>query len=96
MADDPLSHAIREHIIAYLEGGETLLDLHSWLVGATWDIEDRDEPKAVDLTYEIKLALAEHGRGDISAADLRERLRDLVDVSEAAAATGVAEPRVRP
>lgn len=80
---DSLTRALRDHIIAYLTGEETLSDFHEWLVGATWDVEVRGEPQAVDLSYEIKLALAEHGRGDISLADLRERLSSLVDIAAA-------------
>lgn len=74
-----LTHAIHEQIIAYLAGKQGLPTFHDWLVGATWDIEERGEPLAVDLTYEVKLALAEYSRGDISLPALRGRLGALVE-----------------
>ena len=76
-----LTRAVQDHIIASLDGAQTLADFHGWLVGATWQVEHRAGPQAVDLTYGIKLALAEHGRGGISLADLRERLSNLVEVA---------------
>lgn len=75
---DPLASSIHEQIIAFLVGDLSLPEFQDWLVGATWDVEQRS-PQSVDLTYEIKLALAEHSRGDISAHALRERLSDLAE-----------------
>ena len=40
--------------------------------GAAW------HSQATDLTYEIKLALAEHSRGDITRTQLQDRLRDAI------------------
>ena len=76
-----LTLAIYEHIIAYLEGEQSLPEFHDWLVGATWNVEDRGEPQAVDVTYDVKLALAEYSRGDISTPQLRERLSVLVETA---------------
>ena len=70
--------AIRDQIIALLTDDISLLEFQDWLVGATWDIEQHDDPDATDLTYSSKLALAELSRGDISQRAFRERLRDLV------------------
>jgi hypothetical protein len=69
---------IRERVTAFLAGESSLLVLQGWLVGATWNVEERSDTTAVDLTYDIKLALAEHSRGDISLAQCRQRLRDLI------------------
>jgi hypothetical protein len=41
-------------------------------------VEQRGDPRAADLTYEIKFALAEHSRGDISRTELQDRLRDAI------------------
>jgi hypothetical protein len=84
-----LTHAIHEHIIAYLAGEQSLPEFHDWLVGATWNVEDQGDSHAVDLSYDIKLAVAEHSRGDISLSDLRERLSALVATAQATAGSGV-------
>jgi hypothetical protein len=73
-----LSLALRDHVIAFLAGEIALPDFQDWLVGATWDVEEQGDPRAVDMTYEIKLALAEHARGDISVGEFRERLQQIV------------------
>jgi hypothetical protein len=75
---DSLALVLREHVIAYLVDEVSLRDFQDRLVGATWDIEDRGDPHATDMAYEIKLALAEHSQGDISLQELREQLGDLV------------------
>jgi hypothetical protein len=83
LADD-----IRERLIIYLAGNLSLLDLQEWLVGATWNVEASGDPAAVNLTYDTKLALAEHSRGDISLDELRRRLRELVGTPISAASPG--------
>lgn len=75
---DSLALTLREHVIAYLVDDISLPDFQDWLVGATWEVEDRGEPQAIEMTYEIKLALAEYGQGDINLRELREQLSDLV------------------
>lgn len=78
---DSLALNIRERIIAFLAGELSLADFQEWLVGATWDIEERGELDALDLNYEIKLALAEHSRGDINLSELRARLHNQVEAA---------------
>jgi hypothetical protein len=73
-----------------LVGEETLPDFQDWLVGATWDVEEQRKPQAIDMTYEIKLALAEHSRGDISLSEVRQRLSELVQTSEKIQVVGAA------
>jgi hypothetical protein len=41
-------------------------------------VELRGDAQATDLTYEIKLALAEHSQGDIYRTELHDRLRDTI------------------
>lgn len=76
-----LALEIQERLISHLTGDLTLLEFQDWLVGATWDVEGQNDPKATELTYEIKLALAEHSRGDINEIELRDRLREFVDTT---------------
>ena len=75
---DSLAVDIRERVTAYLAGDLTRSQLQEWLVANTWDVEQRGDPQATDLTYEIKLSLAEHSRGDISRIELQDRLRDAI------------------
>ena len=69
---------IRDQIIALLNDEVPLSEFQDWLVGATRDIKQHNDPAATDLTHSSKLALAELSRGDISQAAFRERWRDLV------------------
>jgi hypothetical protein len=75
---DSLAIAIRERVDAFLAGDLTLPQFQEWLVANTWDVEERGDPHATDLTYEIKLALAEHSRGDISGHELRDRMSEAI------------------
>ena len=75
---DSLAVDIRERVIAFLAGELTLPQFQEWLVATTWDIERHGDPTATDVTYEIKLALAEHSRGDISSSDLHDRMSEAV------------------
>ena len=75
---DSLAVDIRERVTAYLAGELTRSQFQEWLVANTWDVEQRGDSQATDLTYEIKLALAEHSRGDISRTQLQDRLRDAI------------------
>ena len=60
---DSLAVDIRERVTAFLAGELTRTQFQEWLIANTWDVEQRGDPQATDLTYEIKLALAEHSRG---------------------------------
>jgi hypothetical protein len=82
---DSLAIAIRERVNSFLAGDLTLLQFQDWLVANTWDVEEQGDPHATDLTYEIKLALAEHSRGDISEDELRERMSQAVKTAVHAA-----------
>jgi hypothetical protein len=75
---DSLAIAIREQVNSFLSGNLTLPQFQEWLVANTWDVEDHGDAHATDVTYEIKLALAEHSRGDISGDELRDRMSEAV------------------
>jgi hypothetical protein len=82
---DSLALDIRERVISFLAGELTLPQFQEWLVEKTWDVEGQGDPKATDVTYEIKLALAEHSRGDISWNELRDRMSDAIKTAVPAA-----------
>ncbi len=73
----PLATEIRHHLADYLSGVISLHAFQDWLVGATWNVESADDPAATELTYSIKLVLAEHAAGDISDAELHAELGEL-------------------
>jgi hypothetical protein len=75
---DSLAIAIRDQVTSLLSGNLTLPQFQEWLVANTWDVEEQGDPHATDVTYEIKLALAEHSRGDISRTQLQNRLLDAI------------------
>lgn len=90
-AEEPPTHSSLETAIVaklarYLAGEESLDGFKDWLVGATWDVEATHDPRAIDVTYEIKLLLAEQSGGDLSEAELRRELQPLLRRSEAAGA----------
>lgn len=74
------SQSIRDRAQGYATGTLSLDDFKDWLVGATWNVE-QDHPEAADLTYDIKLLLAEHSSGDLSDTELRAHLQTLVTKS---------------
>jgi hypothetical protein len=82
---DSLAVDIRERVAAFLAGELELHLFQEWLVANTWDVEERGDPTATDVTYEIKLALAEHSRGDISGNELRDRMSEAIKTAVPAA-----------
>ncbi len=86
----PHASDLRQHLTEYLNGDVSLDDFKYWLVGATWDIDETGDPAAIELTYDIKLALAEHSGGHISEDELRSELQPLAPMvaqARSAAAT---------
>ncbi|MGH2557645.1 MAG: hypothetical protein ACRDJH_01165 [Thermomicrobiales bacterium] len=83
-----LERAIRERLAEYLDGERQLDDFKDWLVGATWNVEQSKEPAAVDLTYEIKLLLAEHSGGYLTENELRTEFALVAKLNQALARTG--------
>jgi hypothetical protein len=75
---DSLAVDIRERVTTFLAGELTRPEFQEWLVANTWNVEQSGDPQATDLTYEIRLALAEHSRGDISRTQLQDSLPDAI------------------
>ena len=74
---ETLETAIRRHLVSYLAGDATLDVFTDWLVGASWNIENKGDPDAAQLAYSIELALAEASSGLRSLDELRAELRDI-------------------
>lgn len=72
-----LESAIRHHLISYLSNAISLDEFTAWLVGTTWNIENKNDPDASHLAYAIELALAEHSSGYLATEELRAELRNL-------------------
>lgn len=70
----PLGLELRDRLGRYLDGRESLDEFKHWLIGATWDIDAGGDPAAIALTYEIKLALAEHSSGYVAEDEVRREL----------------------
>lgn len=78
-----LAAAIRQHLVEYLTQAATLDQFYDWLVGATWDAEQLNDPTAEDLSYAIKLPIAEYSGGLMTEEELRQALSPLVDAGPA-------------
>ncbi len=73
-----LDREIRDHLLDYLKSAATLDQFKDWLISATWDSGDDSESTAMQLTYEIQLALADQSTGITTESELRDVLSDLV------------------
>ncbi len=72
-----MENQIRKKLLRYVSGRASLDDIESWLLAETWDLDEAAEPGAAELAYGALLAVAEHGLGHASEAELRNRLRSL-------------------
>lgn len=68
---------IRERISHYLSGGLKADDLESWLSAIAWEIDD--EPRTTrQLAHRALRLVSETANGDLTAAELRVRLSNLI------------------
>ena len=79
----PLSSEIRRLLASDLTGQSSLDEFKDWLGGETWDVEQRHDPEADDLTDEINPVLAEQSGGHITDDHARWALRPLVEAAPA-------------
>lgn len=71
----PASDQVREHVQAYLLGGEPLEDFHAWFVG--WR---RAHPDSGDsFTHDVELRLAEYTGAHWSEPQLRGLMLKLLE-----------------
>ena len=69
-----LDSTIREKAGSYLAGKMTLHDFRKWFVGATWEIDDTDDPAARDTADEIEHRFAELSNGDWTEDEFKRLL----------------------
>lgn len=74
----PLVQDIQGRLARYLAGDSSLDEFKDWLVGETWEVEQRADAEAEKLTYRIKHRLAEQSGGHITEDALRRTLQPLV------------------
>jgi hypothetical protein len=73
-----LESQMREWIVRYLAREVALQDLEAWLVPASWDIDEEDDPGSAEVAYTAQLLLAERAHDHLSQTALDEHLRQLV------------------
>jgi hypothetical protein len=73
-----LEHALRERLAAYLAAEMKLDEFKSWLVTATWEIDQAQPSSGIRFANEIKLVLAEHSGGYRSDEELRDGLVEIL------------------
>ncbi len=74
-----MTPVIRDHLASYLGGALTLDAFYDWLVATTWNIEQRHDPAAEALSYQVKLLIAEHSAGDLTEGELHHALSSLAE-----------------
>ncbi len=74
----PLHLEIREQLVRYLAGLQSLVEFEIWFVSTFWSVEDDLDPQTRDLGYEIQHLLAESSNGHWTEDDLRRMFRNLV------------------
>ena len=71
---------IRDKISRYLSTDISLDEFEDWLVQHSWNMQQDSDEEAQNLAAAVELRLAEHSSGHLSAFELREELRSLLNV----------------
>ncbi len=71
-----------------MAGELSLQEFDAWFVPATWRVEQLDDPRAEELTWEIYLRLAEYSNGHRALAETKDLLRSRAAATAEATATG--------
>jgi hypothetical protein len=82
---DSLTFDIQKKQADYLAGRLFLPEFKDWFVGATWNVDAKGNPEAIELTYGIWHALSEY--------DVDQNLDDLRHAFELMIASSVGRPR---
>lgn len=69
---------IREWLARYLAGEISLRAFQEWFLPIAWNVEESENPGAVELAYDIELRLFEFSNGDWTEDELRRLLRPFV------------------
>jgi len=72
-----LENEIIGKLCKYIDGVITAKQFSDWFVPTTWNVSKNDY-RANQLIYSIKMCFAEYSKGDWPAEQLRERLIDLI------------------
>ena len=83
-----LEKAIRSRLDRFVADELSLEKLDAWFVPATWRVEQMDDPRAEELTWEIYLRLAEYSNGHRSLAETKDLLRSFAAEAAEASAMG--------
>lgn len=75
---------IRDRLVGYLAGKESLDDFEDWLVARSWNMHRDSSEAAQEMVSAIELALAEHSSGHLSRGELRRQLIDILHGSSVA------------
>lgn len=82
-----LAAEMRHRLSQYLSHETTLVEFSDWLSPIVWDIEERHDPEAEELAYDIYHPMAEQSGGYITEDDLRHALRPLLHPAPVTAAS---------
>lgn len=70
-------HDVLNRLGDLLRGTETLRSFHSWLVGASWDMQVDSDRDAIELVGQVELAFAEYTSGHLLREGLLKRLQEI-------------------
>lgn len=75
---ESLAEQMQKRLRRYLGGHSTLESFEDWLVTNTWNVHQRNDRLAEELTGAIELALAEYTSGDRTEDELKAELWHLL------------------
>jgi hypothetical protein len=76
---ESLDIKIREWLARYLANEISIQEFQDRFVPTTWEVEKSNDVPAIDLAHEIDLRMAEFSNGHWTEAELRDKLRPLVE-----------------
>lgn len=69
-----LELALRRLATRYLAGEIQLAEVHAWVAAEAWNIDARADATVAQLYHDVELLLAEHGHGDWTEDEIKDRL----------------------
>jgi hypothetical protein len=70
--------------LSYLGGTAPLDQLQERLLDVTWDADHSPEPAAIELAYELLMALFDQSSGLTTETEMREALYDVIRAGQPA------------
>jgi len=68
---------LRKQLGKVISRDTTVRDFEDWFLPATWDLSEKADPTAFALVADVRLALAEFDRGDLTENELLDKLAKL-------------------